>query len=150
MSRNFVFAVVVLALGASSVWSAGLVYTGAKPTTATKAYDKRTDLEKLQDEVDDMAFYLAEALAVIESQQEQIDSLLVVQNQNQSFIDDLQDTIRIDDSGLTLSASVITLNAATVDINAASTEAAGSIECTTLITDSVVSESYTPGAGNVW
>ena len=149
MSRNIVFAVVLLALGTSAVWSDVLVYTGDKPTSVTKAYDKRTDLEKLQDEVDDLAFLLGDAYGVIAAQQQQIDSLLSVQNQNQGFIDDLQDTILIDDSSLTLFATGITLDAVKVDINAATTESDGIIECTTVITESVVSENYTPGAGNV-
>jgi uncharacterized protein involved in type VI secretion and phage assembly len=67
-------------------------------------------------------------------------------------------TVTIDSSGVTINApSKITLttgtaeiNASQVNVNAASSIFSGTVQCATLITTSVVSSSYTPGAGNIW
>jgi hypothetical protein len=61
-------------------------------------------------------------------------------------------------SGLTVqSPSTVTINASTVDVNAAMVAVSsgmatfsGVVQCSTLIAQSVVSASYTPGAGNIW
>jgi hypothetical protein len=37
-----------------------------------------------------------------------------------------------------------------VTIDAGMTKASGVVECDTLIANSVVAASYTPGAGNIW
>lgn len=46
-------------------------------------------------------------------------------------------------AGLTVTASMVT-------VDAAMSKFSGVVKCETLITNSVVSSSYTPGAGNVW
>ena len=51
---------------------------------------------------------------------------------------------------VTINASVVEVNATTVHVNAGHTKFAGTIQCDTLISNSVVSARYTPGAGNVW
>ncbi|MQX37670.1 hypothetical protein [Roseospira navarrensis] len=51
---------------------------------------------------------------------------------------------------ITLSASTITLSASGVTLDAAMTSTGGVISCDTIIAQSVVGSSYTPGAGNVW
>lgn len=66
-------------------------------------------------------------------------------------------TIRLDTSGVTiessarvtLQASQINLEASLVDVNAGLAKFDGVVQCQTLIANSVVSASYTPGAGNV-
>jgi len=52
-------------------------------------------------------------------------------------------TVRID-------ASKIELNAAMVDVNSGMTKFSGVVQSDTVITNSVVASSYTPGAGNIW
>jgi hypothetical protein len=67
-------------------------------------------------------------------------------------------TIRIDPSGITIQASgkveidasQLKLNASMVDVTAGMAKFAGVVECDTLIANSVVAASYTPGAGNIW
>ena len=55
------------------------------------------------------------------------------------------------DAEITLeSASTVTIRAAQVNVESAVTTHSGVVRSQTLITDSVVSGSYTPGAGNVW
>jgi uncharacterized protein involved in type VI secretion and phage assembly len=51
---------------------------------------------------------------------------------------------------LTVNAPAITLNGAAVTVNSALATFSGVVNCQTLITTSVVSSSYTPGAGNIW
>ena len=48
-----------------------------------------------------------------------------------------------------LKTSALTVNATTVTVNAGSSMFSGIVQCDTLITNSVVSSSYTPGAGNL-
>lgn len=51
---------------------------------------------------------------------------------------------------VSVSASHVTVTAGIVTIDAGMTRAAGVVQCDTLITNAVVSASYTPGAGNIW
>lgn len=53
-------------------------------------------------------------------------------------------------SSVNIEAGTIKLQAGSVDIQAGMTKASGTVQCSTLITNSVVSSSYTPGAGNIW
>ncbi|MDX2476790.1 MAG: phage baseplate assembly protein V [Gammaproteobacteria bacterium] len=60
-------------------------------------------------------------------------------------------SIDINSSGsVNINASTIKLSASMVDIQAGMTSSTGVIQCSTLISTSVVSSSYTPGAGNIW
>ncbi len=49
-----------------------------------------------------------------------------------------------------ISGDVIELNAASIVLNAPITRANGVLQSDTLVTDSVIASSYTPGAGNVF
>lgn len=51
---------------------------------------------------------------------------------------------------LTVSAPTIALNGAAVSVNSALATFSGVVSCSTLVTTSVVSGSYTPGVGNIW
>ena len=51
-------------------------------------------------------------------------------------------------SRLTVKASIVELEAGTLKVNAAVSEFSGIVKCDSLLTNSVVSSSYTPGAGN--
>lgn len=83
-------------------------------------------------------------------------------------LEDTPGSVRIEDSngnsvtlapaGVTVTASVkVTLNASTVDVtagmvtvNAGMSKFSGVVQCDTIIANSVVGGSYTPGAGNIW
>lgn len=52
-------------------------------------------------------------------------------------------------SGCTVSAPVTTIAGAAVSVNSAITTFSGAVQCSALITGSVVSASYSPGAGNL-
>jgi hypothetical protein len=67
-------------------------------------------------------------------------------------------TIRIDSTGVTIQAgakvqvdaSLVKVSAGMVEVDAGMSKFSGVVQCDTLITNSVVSANYTPGAGNVW
>lgn len=67
-------------------------------------------------------------------------------------------TLEMASAGITVTASAkVTVNASTVKVSAGMvtvdagmSKFSGVVKCDTLITNSVVSSSYTPGAGNVW
>ena len=67
-------------------------------------------------------------------------------------------SVTLEPSGITVNAAAkVTLNASTVEISsgvvtvkAGMSKFSGVVQCDTLITNSVVSNSYTPGAGNIW
>lgn len=49
-----------------------------------------------------------------------------------------------------VSATSVDVTAASVNVDAAYSKFSGVVDCQTLITQSVISPSYTPGAGNMW
>ena len=51
---------------------------------------------------------------------------------------------------LTVNAPQVELNAGMVQVNAGMSRFSGVVQCDTLISNAVVSASYTPGAGNIW
>lgn len=67
-------------------------------------------------------------------------------------------SIKLESAGITIMSSAkVTVQASTVDVSAGSVSVnagmstfSGVVQCSTLITNSVVSASYTPGAGNIW
>jgi uncharacterized protein involved in type VI secretion and phage assembly len=68
-------------------------------------------------------------------------------------------SIKLESSGITVNASAkVTINAGgqvevsagMVSVNAGMSKFSGVVQCDTLISNSVVSASYTPGAGNIW
>jgi uncharacterized protein involved in type VI secretion and phage assembly len=67
-------------------------------------------------------------------------------------------TVTLEARGITIDASAkVTVNAASVEVNAASVQVnaamsqfSGVVRCDTLISNTVISAAYTPGAGNIW
>lgn len=67
-------------------------------------------------------------------------------------------SVKLESSGITVTASAkVTINASTaaisagmVTVDAGMSKFSGVVQCDTLISNSVVSASYTPGAGNIW
>jgi uncharacterized protein involved in type VI secretion and phage assembly len=53
-------------------------------------------------------------------------------------------------SVLRINASVLEISASTVTVNSGMSRFTGTVQCNTLISDSVISASYSPGAGNIW
>jgi uncharacterized protein involved in type VI secretion and phage assembly len=59
-------------------------------------------------------------------------------------------TITLNSSGVTMQASQVEVTAGQVTVNAAISTFSGVVQADTVITNSVISASYTPGAGNIW
>jgi uncharacterized protein involved in type VI secretion and phage assembly len=67
-------------------------------------------------------------------------------------------SVKLDSSGVTIiasaqvkvQASTMQVDAGMVTVNAGMSKFSGVVQCDTLISNSVVSASYTPGAGNIW
>jgi uncharacterized protein involved in type VI secretion and phage assembly len=51
---------------------------------------------------------------------------------------------------VTVNASLMEVSASMVTVNAGLSKFSGVVQCDTLISNSVISASYTPGAGNIW
>lgn len=74
------------------------------------------------------------------------------------IVDSNGNSIKLETSGITITAAAkVTINASQVavsagmvTVDAAMSKFSGVIQCDTLISSSVVSASYTPGAGNIW
>lgn len=74
------------------------------------------------------------------------------------IVDSNGNSIKLETSGITLTASAkVTINAtlvkvsaSMVTVDAAMSKFSGIVQADTVITNSVVSASYTPGAGNIW
>ena len=67
-------------------------------------------------------------------------------------------SVKLDTSGITVNASAkVTINASTADlsagmvnVNAGMAKFSGVVQADTVITNSIIAASYTPGAGNIW
>jgi uncharacterized protein involved in type VI secretion and phage assembly len=68
-------------------------------------------------------------------------------------------SIKLEASGITITASAkvsisaggpVDVSASLVNVSAGMSKFSGVVQCDTLISNSVVSASYTPGAGNIW
>ncbi len=74
------------------------------------------------------------------------------------IIDSNGNSVTLESSGITVNtAAKVTVNASTVEVsagmvtvNAGMSKFSGVVQADTVITNSVVSASYTPGAGNIW
>jgi uncharacterized protein involved in type VI secretion and phage assembly len=53
-------------------------------------------------------------------------------------------------ASIELQTSSLTVSASSVTVNAAMSQFSGVVQCDTLIANTVVGTSYTPGAGNIW
>jgi uncharacterized protein involved in type VI secretion and phage assembly len=74
------------------------------------------------------------------------------------IVDSNGNSVRLETSGITVTATAkVTINASQVEVsagmvtvNAAMSKFSGVVQADTVISNSVVSASYTPGAGNIW
>jgi uncharacterized protein involved in type VI secretion and phage assembly len=74
------------------------------------------------------------------------------------IVDSNGNSIKLEASGITINASAkvtvqagqVAVSAGMVTVDAGMSKFSGVVQCDTLISNSVVSASYTPGAGNIW
>jgi uncharacterized protein involved in type VI secretion and phage assembly len=73
-------------------------------------------------------------------------------------VDSSGNSLKLDSSGVTVNtsakvsiqASSVKVSAGAVDVDAGMSKFSGAVKADTVLTNSVVSTSYTPGAGNIW
>ena len=74
------------------------------------------------------------------------------------IVDSNGNSVKLEASGITITASAkVTINASMVEVsasmvtvNAGMSKFSGVVQCDTMISNVVISASYTPGAGNIW
>jgi hypothetical protein len=59
-------------------------------------------------------------------------------------------TIDVLGNNISVRSSILAVSAAMVTIDSGMVKFSGTVQCDTLIANSVISASYTPGAGNIW
>jgi uncharacterized protein involved in type VI secretion and phage assembly len=78
-------------------------------------------------------------------------SKLLAQDANGNSVELSSSGVTVTASGkVTINASTAEISAGSVTVNAGISTFSGVVKCDTLISSSVVSSSYTPGAGNIW
>lgn len=74
------------------------------------------------------------------------------------IVDSNGNSVKLESSGITINASAkvtvqasqVAVSAGMVTVDAGMSKFSGVVQCDTLISNSVISASYTPGAGNIW
>src|SRR4030095_2737071 len=74
------------------------------------------------------------------------------------IVDSNGNSVKLETAGITVNASakvsvscsLVEVSASMVTVNAGMSKFSGVVQCDTLISTSVISASYTPGAGNIW
>lgn len=99
---------------------------------------------------------LAQSVQTLEQQVSSLKSLVTTL---QSQLNTMASRIQIDNAGnmtigqagkVTIQGSMVNINAAKITAQAGMSTFSGVVQADTVITNSVVSSSYTPGAGNIW
>lgn len=76
---------------------------------------------------------------------------IVIEDSNGNSIKLESDSLTVTAPGkVSINASTIEVSAGMVTVNAGMSKFSGVVQCDTLISNSVVSSSYSPGAGNIW
>jgi len=95
----------------------------------------------------------------IQTLEQQVSSLQTLVNTLQSRLATMGSAIQVDDAGqvtigsastVTVQGNIVKISASTIKADAGMSKFSGVVQADTVITNSVVSSSYTPGAGNIW
>lgn len=95
----------------------------------------------------------------VQTLEQQVSSLQGLVNMLQGQLNTMVSAIQVDNAGnlkitqagtVTIQGSIVKFNASSIDTKAATSKFSGVVQADTVITNSVISSSYTPGAGNIW
>ena len=128
MTRHTLCAVALMIAASASLLSAADYFTGERPMTIRSVLDDRTPLERLEDEINEMSFFLDEAIYALDEHQAKITELMETIEAQQAALDKLDGVLAVDEDSVTLSAKQINLVADNVDIDAGHTHSSGDLE----------------------
>jgi len=87
----------------------------------------------------------------VQTLEQQVSTLLATINSLQSRLTKIESAVQVSNSGkVTVHGTTLKLSAALLDVQAGTSKFSGLVQADTLVTNSVISKSYTPGAGNIW
>lgn len=95
----------------------------------------------------------------VQTLERQLHSLQSLVHKLQDQLNTITSVIQVNNSGqvtigqagpVIIEASILNINASSINADAGMSQFSGVVQSDTLITNSVVSSSYTPGAGNIW
>jgi len=95
----------------------------------------------------------------VQTLEQQVSSLQALVNMLQGQLNTMASAIQVDNAGnlkitqagtVTIQGSIVKFNASSIDAQAGMSKFSGVVQADTVVTNSVVSSSYTPGAGNIW
>jgi hypothetical protein len=87
----------------------------------------------------------------IQTLEQQVSTLLATIDALQNRLATIESAVHVNNSGqVTVQGTTVKLNGSMIDVQAATSRFSGVVQSDTLITNSVISKSYTPGAGNIW
>ena len=87
----------------------------------------------------------------VQTLEQQVSTLLATIDSLQSRLANMEAAIQVSNSGqVTIQGNTVKLSASMVDVQAATSKFSGLVQADSVITNSVISKSYTPGASNIW
>ena len=95
----------------------------------------------------------------VQTLEQQVTSLQGLVNMLQGQLNTMASAIQIDNAGnltitqagtVTVQGTIVKINAGSITTQAGMSKFSGVVQADTVVTNSVVSSSYTPGAGNIW
>jgi TolA-binding protein len=87
----------------------------------------------------------------VQTLEQQVSTLQSTINTLQSRLNKIESAVQVSNSGnVAINGTTVRVNASLVDVRAGTAKFSGVVQSDTIVTKSVVSESYTPGAGNIW
>jgi hypothetical protein len=87
----------------------------------------------------------------VQTLEQQVSTLLATIDALQSRLTKIESAVQVSNAGnVTINGTTVRVNASLVDVRSGMSKFSGVVQSDTVVTKSVVSESYTPGAGNIW
>jgi len=87
----------------------------------------------------------------VQTLEQQISTLQATINSLQSRLTKIESAVQVSNSGkVTVNGTTLKISASMVDVQAGTSKFSGLVQADTVVTNSVTSKSYTPGAGNIW
>ena len=87
----------------------------------------------------------------VQTLEQQISTLQATINSLQSRLTKMESAVQVSNSGkVTVNGTTLKISASMVDVQAGTSKFSGLVQADTVVTNSVTSKSYTPGAGNIW